>query len=156
MVKLGQCKAKTFPFTDFGTHERSLGSPHYAGDVFSPLLLLFLWLLFSVRHGQNVLMTHFRYVGMSNAYTKGLATELNAESQTPARTEAWGKCKEAPFWFDPGFWSHVHAFLCIFDSTIQLYFCVEFHLFFQGFQYWPIICIGVLNLYSVAPAYPNK
>ena len=36
-------------------------------------------------HGQKVLMTHFRYVGMSRAYTKGLATELKAASHTPVK-----------------------------------------------------------------------
>ena len=28
-------------------------------------------------------MTHFRYVGMRKAYTKGLATELKDDNQTP-------------------------------------------------------------------------
>ena len=36
-------------------------------------------------------MTPLRYVGMSKAYTKGLATELNAESQTPATIENFMK-----------------------------------------------------------------
>ena len=36
-------------------------------------------------HGQKVSMTHFRYVGMSRAYTNGLATELNAANHTPGK-----------------------------------------------------------------------
>ena len=55
----------------------------------SRLDLLFLRILFFFKQEQNVLMTHFRYIGMSRAYTKGLATELKAESQTPAKTEVY-------------------------------------------------------------------
>ena len=54
---------------------------------FSSASFVSLGFLFFFTHGQKVLMMHFRYVGMSRAYTKGLATELKAESQTPGRRE---------------------------------------------------------------------
>ena len=44
-------------------------------------------------HGQKVLMTHFRYAGISRAYTKGLATELKAASQSPKESDGISQLK---------------------------------------------------------------
>ncbi len=47
------------------------------GDLDSSSPAIFL------KHGQKVLKTAFWYVDMRATYTNGLATELNADSQTP-------------------------------------------------------------------------
>ena len=58
-------------------------------DVLHGWSLLFL----PFTHGQKVLMTHFRYVGMSKAYTKGLAAELKDDNQTPGRWNVYLRLK---------------------------------------------------------------
>ena len=67
--------------------DRKLENVVFDKFVISPQLLSIAPVLFFTTHGKNVLMTQFRYVGISRAYTNGFATELNAESQTPAMIE---------------------------------------------------------------------